>query len=130
MTNKEEISCQLFYSADFNIPEDKNLPTPRQPQSSPDRDIAYYLEICNYYLNQYFEERYGKDSAKEMYEQLTRKKEVFFYLGRESEPSILVARDLVSEETAYIILQEFLKGKNQRELDPNIYLEEIKKRNY
>ncbi|MDJ0592313.1 MAG: hypothetical protein QNJ72_20355 [Pleurocapsa sp. MO_226.B13] len=47
MTNKKEISCKLFYSADFNIPENKKSPTPRQPQSSPDRDIAYYLEIYN-----------------------------------------------------------------------------------
>ena len=84
-----------------------------------------------YYLNKYFENKYGvKDSRKKLL-QLTENQEVFFYLDYDSEPNIVPARELVSEETAYIILKEFLDtGKTERDLDPEIFYREIRKRNY
>lgn len=84
-----------------------------------------------YYLNKYFETKYGvKDSRKKIL-QLTESQEVFFYLDYDSEPHIVPARELVSEETAHIILKEFLNtGRTEQEIKPDIFYQEISKRNY
>ena len=82
------------------------------------------------YLNKYFKNKYGKDSFSKMKE-ITEENQVFFYWDYKSEPMIVPAYDLVSEETALIILKEFLDtGKTERELDPDIFHREIQKRNY
>ena len=82
-----------------------------------------------YYLDKYFENKYGKEYSKSKFSQLTEQNEVFFYLDYKSEPYIPRAYQLVSDETAHIILKEFLDtGKTERELDPDIFYREILKR--
>ena len=84
-----------------------------------------------YYLNKYFETKYGKEHSRSKISQLTKQNEVFFYLDYKSEPNIIRAYKLLSDETAHIILKEFLDtGKTERELDPDIFYQEISQRNY
>ena len=83
-----------------------------------------------HYLDKYFEQRYGKENGKKMLEQKTEKNQVWFYLTNKTEPNIFSARELVSEETAIIILKNFMDGKDEQDLDPIIYEREIEKRNY
>ena len=81
------------------------------------------------YLNKYFENKYGKEYSRSKFSQLTEQNEVFFYLDYKLEPHIPRAYQLVSDETAHIILKEFLDtGKTERELDPDIFYREILKR--
>lgn len=83
------------------------------------------------YLIKYFENNYGKEEGQKKYSQLTKENEVFFYTDVHSEPTVIPACDLVSQKTAYIILKEFLDtGKTEWDLDPDIFYQEISKRNY
>lgn len=82
------------------------------------------------YLNKYFKNVYGKDSFSE-FKEIIDKNQVFFYWDYQSEPNVIPAYDLVSEEIAHIILKEFLDtGRTERELEPDIFYQEILRRNY
>ena len=83
------------------------------------------------YLWDYFEEKYGKIDGDRRYLKLADSKEIWFYSNYHSEPNFASACNLVSEETAYIILKEFLDtGTTEEKLDPEIFHREISKRNY
>ena len=83
------------------------------------------------YLQEYLENKYGKEDGEEKYLQLALKNDVFFYWDADSEPMIDSSEEQVSKETAHIILKEFLDtGKTEHELDPEIFRREILKRNY
>ena len=90
------------------------------------------LSLFSVYLQKYLENKYGKDQGKNRYLQLTVKNDVYFYWDLNSEPNIFSASDLVSEETARIILKEFLNtGKTEFDTDfCAVYDQEIAKRNY
>lgn len=83
------------------------------------------------YLIEYLEETYGEKQGYKRYLQLGKNQEVSFHLDIKLEPTIISSCDLVSEETAHTILEEFLDtGKTEEELDPEIFRREIAKRNY
>ena len=83
------------------------------------------------YINEYFSDKYGKDNIFDKIEQRTENNQVFFYWNYKREPLIFPARELVSEETARIILKEFLDtGKTEDKLDSEIFRREILSRNY
>lgn len=92
-------------------------------------NVSLYLF---HHLNKYFEEHYGKGNVQKMLKQKTEDKEILFSANYDNrwEPDIVIARELVSEETALIILKNFLEGKDESDLDPEIFYREIDKRNY
>ena len=83
------------------------------------------------YIEDYFTDKYGKDDLYKKIKQRTEKNQVFFYWSYQHEPLVFPARELVSEETARIILKEFLDtGKIEDQLEPEIFRREISRRNY
>ena len=83
------------------------------------------------YLWDYFKAKYGEIDGDRKYSKLADSKEIWFYSNYHSEPSFASACNLVSSETAHIILKEFLDtGKTEYKLDPKIFHKEILKRNY
>ena len=89
-------------------------------------DISIYF---NYYLLKYFKSIYGNENGIEKYYELTNGNEVFFYLHNNVEPFIAIARELVSEDMASIILKKFLET-GREEIAFTVYSREIAKRRY
>ena len=82
------------------------------------------------YLWDYFREKYGEFEGDRRYHELADSKEIWFYPDRRTELNFASACNLISEETAHIILKEFLDRKTDDQLDPDIFRKEILKRNY
>ena len=83
------------------------------------------------YLLKDFQKKYGQEEGEKKYFQLAEQKEVFFYIDSKLEPNIVSACELVSEETAYIILKEFVdNGKDEWSINPIVFEQEVEKRNY
>ena len=76
-------------------------------------------------LYEYLEEKFGEENLWKMLNLKTDTTQVWFYENLNTEPYIASAYELVSEETASIILKNFLNGKYETDLDPNIYYQEI-----
>ncbi|MEM8830099.1 MAG: hypothetical protein AAGE96_12180, partial [Cyanobacteria bacterium P01_G01_bin.19] len=79
-----------------------------------------------------FENKYGKENVEKKYLDLaTNSRELLFSEEPRIEPHYIPECDLVSEETAYIILRRFLDEEIEEEsLDPKIFRQEVLKRNY
>ncbi len=92
-------------------------------------NISY---IISKYIINYFENKYGQENGKNKYFQLAKdSKELMFLLNTIQEPAYIPECDLVSEETSYIILKSFLdENIDEKNLDPEIFRQEVLKRNY
>ena len=83
------------------------------------------------YIIDFLQKKYGKELGWQKYLQLCKEQEVSFYLDIKQEPSVVSACDLVTQETAYILLKDFLDtNKTGYELNPDIFCREIAKKNY
>ena len=83
------------------------------------------------YLWDYFKAKYGEIDGNRKYSELADSNEVWFYSDYHSEPNFASACNLVSSETAYIMLKNFLdNGTLEEGLDPEVFNREILKRNY
>jgi hypothetical protein len=81
------------------------------------------------YILRHLENLYGKEAGSKIYNQIAKNQIAFYTVP--TEPTYTSICELVSEETADLIIQEFLdKNKIEHDLDPEIFLGELKKRDY
>ncbi len=80
-------------------------------------------------LYEYFEEKFGKENLYKMIELKLDQTQILFCDNPVYEGYLINTYELVSEKTALIILENFLNGKHEIDLDPDIYYQEIKRLN-
>lgn len=88
------------------------------------------LSHFTYYLLTHFENHYGEENYIKMLEEKANNIEMNFSLDRQSEPLIIPIYQLISQETALVVLKNHLEAKELEDIDPAIYHREIEKRNY